>query len=206
MQRQCVYPIVSHNLWPHTMYLENTWESRAFLWFWNYSRNSALELAVAVHGPQPGSIMRRCHVLDEGSRVRPSHHPMASTSVVFLSSPRTERSVSFDTPPLLHMPSSLSPRRGGRISTHFCSKYSWGHGPAGPLLLHSWHLPDLKSSWRHLFRGHPPLDTKETTPSLLLTSVLNFCSCPLTKLHVPSTKSAILHLNKISQVRSVPHL
>lgn len=81
----CSFP---QSVWPHTMYLENTWESRAFLWFWNHSRNKALEPAVAAHGPQPSPIMKRCHVLDESSSVRSSHYPMTSTSIGFLSSPR----------------------------------------------------------------------------------------------------------------------
>lgn len=86
------------------------------------------------------------------------------------------------TPPLLHMPSSLSPRRGGQISTHFSSKYSWRRGPTGPLTLHSWHLPDLKSSWLHCSEVTPS-GHKKTTPFLLLTSVLNFSSVPA---HSPS--------------------
>lgn len=182
----CSFP---QSVWPHTMYLENTWESRAFLWFWNYSRNNALEPAVAVHGPQPAPIMKRCHVLDESSS-----GDLRTTLCQVLPlgfSPLPERPVIFDSPPLLHMPSSLSPWRDGGISTHFCSKYSWGHGPAGPLPLHSTYL-EVTSS------GH-----KRDTPFLLLTSVLFL---PTHQAACALNKKCNFVPQRISRMRSVPHL
>lgn len=144
MKKLSVDTVVSHNLWHTNADLEGTWESRASHGPELQQEQCLWNRQVAVNGPWPRCSLWRIPRLRWRQAMSPSSYPRTSASVVLLSFLRTQKAGLFGVCSYPYSTSSsVSPRKGWGVSTHFCS---------GSKTLPCWtpacQLPDTYQIWR----------------------------------------------------------